>query len=393
MSSQHDVILIIDDDPEARSLLREQVLSARNFYVVEARDGSEGLIQLKAASPDLIVVDLELPGLTGRDLLVAIKSQGYHGPLIVVAESGSERTAIEAFRVGATDYITRPIREAEALAAIERGLAEVRLRRQRDSLTARLQASNQQLEARINELTTLYDIGQSVTAMRDLPQLFNRVLEGALSMTGADQAMLLLREDDKSGQMVLRAGKNLQLALLDRLGEPINDQLAELVTTSREVLTVDGEGLRRFGGTKDLYAVAYAPLIVQTTAIGALAVGNHQKHTSFTESQGRLLKALADYAAIAIVNGRLFSMLDQRARSMEAAYRELQARDAERGRQLQIVLTRLYQPLLKIETDLAQLAGGSEGKVPQTIAHRLMGLSQQVKQLALMITGMMQRPG
>jgi two-component system NtrC family sensor kinase len=392
MASQHDVILVIDDDPEARSLLREQVLSARNFHVVEARDGSEGLVQLKQSPPDLIIVDLQLPGLTGRDLLVAIKSQGYHGPLIVIAESGSERTAIEAFRVGATDFITRPIREAEALAAIERGLAEVRLRRQRDTLTARLQTSNQQLEARIKELTTLYDIGQSVTAMRDLPQLFDRVLEGALSMTGADHALLLLR-DDESGQMVLRGGKNLQLALLDRLGEPINDQLAELVTTSREVLTVDGEGLRRFGGAKDLYAVAYAPLIVQTTAIGALAVGNHEKRMVFTESQGRLLKALADYAAIAIVNGRLFSMLDQRARSMEAAYREVQARDAERGRQLQVVISRLYQPLISIETELAQLASGSEGKVPQTMSHRLTALGQQVKQLALMITGMMQRPG
>jgi two-component system NtrC family sensor kinase len=392
MVQQRDVILIIDDDPEARALLREQVLSAKNFHVTEARDGTEGLIRFKQTPPDLIIVDLHLPGLTGRDVLVGIKSQGYRGPLIVIAESGSERTAIEAFRVGATDYITRPIREAEALAAIERGLAEVRLRRQRDTLTDRLQASNQELEARIKELTTLYDIGQSVTAMRDLPQLFNLVLEGALSMTGADHALLLLR-DDESGQLVLRAGKNLQLALLDRLGEPINDQLAELVTTSREVLTVDGEGLRRFGGAKDLYAVAYAPLIVQTTAIGALAVGNHQKQAAFTESHGRLLKALADYAAIAIVNGRLFTMLDQRARSMEAAYRELQARDAERGRQLQTVLSRLYQPLIGIETELAQLAGGSEGKVPQVMSQRLTALGQQVKQLAQMIAGMMQRPG
>lgn len=390
MAHQRDVILIIDDDSEARSLFREQVLSAKSFHVVEARDGSEGLVQLKQTPPDLIVVDLHLPGLTGRDLLVAIKSQGYHGPLIVIAESGSENTAINAFRVGATDYITRPIREAEALAAIERGLAEVRLRRQRDNLTTRLQASNQELEARVKELTTLYDIGQSVTAMRDLPQLFDRVLEGALSMTGADHAMLLLREDE-GGSLVLRAGKNLQLALLDRLGEPINDQLAELVTTSREVLTVEGEALRRFGAAKDLYAVAYAPLIVQTTAIGALAVGNHQKRTAFTESHGRLLKALADYAAIAIVNGRLFTMLDQRARSMEAAYRELQARDAERGRQLQVVLARLYQPLMGIEKELAQLANSSEGKIPPVMSQRLTGLGQQVKQLAQMITGIMQR--
>jgi DNA-binding response OmpR family regulator len=386
MSEKRDTILIIDDDPETRTLLREQVFPAKNFVVTEAKDGPEALSMLPKVHPDLIVLDLQLPGLSGRDMLVALQSQGYRGPLIVIADSGNERRAIETFRLGATDYVTRPIREAEVLAAVERGLAEVRLRRQRDDLVVRLQAINQELEARVNELTNLYNIGQSVTAMRDLEALFERVLDSAIAVTKADHAFLLLRDD--AGRLILRAGRNLRLALLDRLGEAIQDQLADLVMTSREPLIVAGESLRRFTSARDLYAVAYVPLSVQNAAIGVLAIGNHVSQTPFSENHGKMLRMLADYAAIAMVNARLFSMLEQRAKAMETAYREMSERDAQRGRQLQVVLSRIYQPLGEIETKLNQIARDSGGKLPKEMLVSLNGLSQQVKQLAATIASL-----
>ncbi|MBN1202211.1 MAG: response regulator [Anaerolineae bacterium] len=390
MAEQPDVILIIDDDSQTRSMLHQGVFSADHFDVFEAKNGDDGLLKLRQARPDLIILDWLLPGLAGRDLLVAIKSQGYQGPLIVIVNGGDERSAVEAFRLGATDFITRPVREAEVLAAAERGLAEVRLRRQRDTLMDRLQSTNRQLEARVAELTTLFDIGQSVTAMRDLESLFTRVLEGAISMIGADHAMLLLR-DEESGQLILQAGVNMQLAMLDRLGEPIQDQLADLVMTSLEALTVAGDSLRRFALAKDLYAVAYAPLVVQSKAFGVLAVGNHQKQQAFDDEHGRLLKALADYAAIAIINARLFRMMERRAKKMEADVRALQERDAERSRQMQAVLDRLHQPLADLGTELDRVADGGEGKLSKDAGRRLAELAGQARQLEQMIAGLRQR--
>ena len=116
-----DKVLIVDDDPEVRSLLREQVLDSRRFEVSEAGDGAEGLAQIKQQNPDLIILDLIMPGLSGIDFLVALKSQGFAGPVIVSTKRGSEAQAIDAFRLGATDYLTKPIREAEALRTIEHG--------------------------------------------------------------------------------------------------------------------------------------------------------------------------------------------------------------------------------------------------------------------------------
>ncbi len=387
MSDQRDVILIVDDDAETRTLLREQVFGASNFQVAEAHDGHNALYRLQEVRPDLIVLDLQLPGLSGRDLLVAVQSQGFRGPLIVVANDSSARGVVEAFRLGATDYVTRPIREAEVMVAVERGLAEVRLRRQRDSLVNQIQTANKELEARVHELTTLYEIGQSVTALRELEPLFDRILDATLSVTKADHSFLLLR-DEKSNQIILRAGRNLRLALLDRMGEPLQDALADLVMSSREPLMVSGEGLKKFTTAKDLFAVVYTPLVVQEVAVGVLVAGNHQNKTAFNEAQGRLLKMLANYASIALVNARLFAMLDQRAKTMEAMLRDVSERDAQRTKQLQTVLARVYHPLGEIDANLTRLQGDMDGHLPKDAAARLNGIGQQVKQLAALITNL-----
>jgi DNA-binding response OmpR family regulator len=387
MSAQPDTILIVDDDPETRALLRDQVFSAKTFRVFEAKDGPDALLRLGEHRPDLIVLDLQLPGLSGHDTLVALKAQGYSGPLIAIAEEANRRPVVDAFRLGATDYLTRPIREAEVLAAAERGLAEVRLRHQRDALIAQLQQANGQLEARVKELTTLQEIGQSVAALTDLETVLNRVLEGAISLTGADQSVLFLR-DDKSGQLVLRAGRNLPLAMLDRVGDPVQDKLADLVMTSREALVVAGDSLRVFSLARDLYSVAYVPLAVQKTAVGVLAVGNHKTQTPFTDNHGRLLKALADYAAIAIVTARLSHLLEQRSKATETAVRELRERDAKRSRQLQEILTHLHQPLIAIEAELIQVTQNPGS--PADAGRKLAALAQKVRQLVTKVSSLQQ---
>jgi DNA-binding response OmpR family regulator len=86
MSEQRDTILIVDDDPGVRTLLREQVFAAQRFQVYEAKDGPDALLALRQHRPDLIVLDLQLPGLSGHDMLVAVRAQGYGGPLIAVEE-------------------------------------------------------------------------------------------------------------------------------------------------------------------------------------------------------------------------------------------------------------------------------------------------------------------
>lgn len=376
---QRDRVLIVDDDPEVRMLLREQVLDAGRFEVYEAKDGPEGLEQVKSCVPDLIVLDLVMPGLSGKDFLVALNSQGYSGSIIVATKRGNEAMAIDAFRFGATDYLTKPLREAEVLRAIDHGLSEVRLRRERRDLTEQLQQSNNQLEARVKELTTLSSIGKSVTTVFDLQKLFNRILEAAIFMTESDHATLMLL-DEETNRLVLRTGKNLTLVMQERLGEAVNDELAALVMKSGQPLAVSGDGLKRFRVTADLMAVIYAPLMLQGKAIGVLTAGNHRKRRSFDEHLSQVLEVLADYAAIGIANARLFNALEGRARNLERAYEELKTRDADREQLLHRVLE-LRQPFIHLYSELKHMTGTGSLSLPRSLTERLTTLEHTIGNL------------
>ncbi len=375
MSKQMERVLIVDDDVEVRDLLKDQIFHPTQYEVLEARDGVEGVAMVEKRRPDLIYIDLVMPGLTGKDMLVAIKSRQYTGPIIVGVKRGSEKDAIEAFRFGATDYITKPIREAEMMSVVQRALADVRLRKERDGLTEQLRKSNIELEARIKELTTLSTLGQTLTAMRGLDEMFDAVLAGALAVSGADYATLLLQEPN-SADLILRAGKNLTLVMQEKLGEPMRDELAKLVMTSQQPLVVEGDGLKRFKLSRDILATVYAPMVVNGKAIGVLTIGNHRRKKGFENRLGEVINTLADYAAIAIVNARLFNALEQRAKSLEAAYNEVKTRD-------QKISSGVFMPLGQMQETLASLA--SIPKLSPQLATQLLQLTQQAEQMRLLI--------
>jgi two-component system, NtrC family, sensor kinase len=376
MSSQRDKVLIVDDDPEVRSLLRENVLNGNRYEVFEAADGADGLAQASAHKPDLVLLDLVMPGLSGADFLVGLRSKGFTNPIIVITKRGSEAMAIDCFRLGAMDYITKPLREAEILRAVEHALEEVRLRRERQELLERLQTSNQQLEGRLHALTTLSKIGKDVSSMLNLEQLFDRVLDAAISITSSDHAMLMLY-DEESQKLILRAGKNMSLVMQERLGEALNDPIAGLVMTSGEPFTGAGEALQQFHVSSEVHAVIYAPMIIQGKVVGALTVGNHRKRRTFDDSLAFLLEILAGYAAIAIVNGRLFTALEKRARRMERSYEDLKLRDAKQQRVI-AGIDGLQQSVFTLQAEIKRTKSGA---VSQKLIDGLNDFSQQIAEL------------
>lgn len=319
--AEKDRILVIDSDPNELSLLVEAVLEPFGYDVLQAIDGSTGLAMALEAPPDLILMSLELDTLSGKDVIAAISAQSIDVPIIVITGAGEEATVIRAFRLGAKDYLARPLRDTEVIAATERALKEVRLQRERKTLAAEIQGVNRLLEQRIRELETLTAIGKRVTAMTNLEQLFERVVQAAVMLTQADTGGFLLREEGGDA-LILRAGHNLERQLLDRLGKPMTDDLTQLVMSSGETFLASGEGLRRFHPLQEAHAVIYAPLMVQDNPLGVLWVGNARR--AFEEHQRSLMTALADYVAIAVANARLFAAMEHRSRQLEAMYKQAQ---------------------------------------------------------------------
>lgn len=377
-------LLIVDDDPDVFELLHDHILVGRGFECLQASDGAQGLEMVSKHQPDLIMLDLVMPGLTGNDMLVGIKQQHYTGPIIVTTKTGAEEKAIKAFRLGATDFLTKPLRPPEVLSAIEHALEDVKHQHEKAQLLARLESTNQDLQEKVKELTMLTNIGQILTGMRNIDQLLETVLSSMLDMTNADYASIILR-DPTTEKLTLAAGKNLSLVLQEQLGETIRDEVAELVLTSHEPLVAAGEGLQRFKLPRDTKAVIYAPLLAHSKAIGVLTIGNYKKKTEFTQQQSRLMKAMADYVAIGITNARLFSALDMRARNTESS---LKAKDGEKAVLLEGLKTQVQQPLADLDQYMVQLEQGA----PPALKPAFAKIQEQIRRVIFASQDLAQPP-
>ena len=151
MKTSRERILLVESDPEISDLVARQTLQAAGYQVQVARTAAMAIQEAARYSPDIIITNLTLPDLSGKDLLVALSSQGMEAPVIVITQKGMESDLVQAFRIGATDYIFWPMREAEIISAVERVIKQVRSRRERESLAKQLKQTNDELQQRVRE--------------------------------------------------------------------------------------------------------------------------------------------------------------------------------------------------------------------------------------------------
>jgi DNA-binding response OmpR family regulator len=115
-------VLVVDDEPNVRLVFRT-TLEPAGYTVVEAENGEHALKRLQEAPPALVILDLKMPGLGGMATLRRIREAGLDVPVIIVTAHGSIPDAVEAMKLGAVDFLTKPIRPEE-LRAIARDVTE-----------------------------------------------------------------------------------------------------------------------------------------------------------------------------------------------------------------------------------------------------------------------------
>jgi len=113
-------ILIVDDEPQIRRVLRTTV-SSHGYSVCEARSGEEALEEIRRERPDLILLDVNLPGISGLDTCREIR-QSSDVPIIMLTVRNSERDKVQALDAGADDYVVKPFGSEELLARIRAAL-------------------------------------------------------------------------------------------------------------------------------------------------------------------------------------------------------------------------------------------------------------------------------
>jgi two-component system KDP operon response regulator KdpE len=111
---------VVDDEPQIRRVLRA-TLSKAEYKVVEARSGEEALEKLRAAAPDLILLDFNMPRLSGLETCRAIRAT-HDIPIIMLTVRDAESDKVDALDAGADDYVTKPFGTPELLARVRAAL-------------------------------------------------------------------------------------------------------------------------------------------------------------------------------------------------------------------------------------------------------------------------------
>ena len=138
-------ILIIDDEDCLREVFSE-LLKEENYVVDEAATGTEGIEKIHKFQPDLILLDMNLPDISGMDVLTYVRENNLPAEIIIITAYGTIKNAVEATRLGAYDYLEKPVNNDELLLTVFRALEVKRLQQEveelRSELSSRYQFTN-----------------------------------------------------------------------------------------------------------------------------------------------------------------------------------------------------------------------------------------------------------
>ena len=117
-------ILIVEDNPDLAFGLRNN-LEIEGYDIAVAEDGLAGLRDARASRPDLIILDLMMPGMDGYRVLRTLRDEGNSTPVLILSAKGEEADKVRGFRMGADDFVTKPFSLLELLARVEALLRRV----------------------------------------------------------------------------------------------------------------------------------------------------------------------------------------------------------------------------------------------------------------------------
>lgn len=338
-------ILYIEDNEDARTLVRR--LLAGQYVVLEAADPLNGLQLADETRPNLILLDHNLPHMTGSEVATRLRTMLPDTPLVVISADMSNGARERALAAGAAGFIPKPINVTTFVEEIEAFLhgkrerleqAERHMQVYQQELVERLEANVRQatqsaernkflldqnqrmfamLERRHQLLETAARVGHAVTSILDLDELLPRMVDIICNEFGLYYSGVFLVSDAERGQWaVLRAGFGTagrdMLAEGFRLALDDKSMIGEAVLQKRARIAHDVAGQESHFKNPHLPATrseVALPLIVNDVALGALTVQSDQLD-AFTEEDITSLQVMADQAAIAISNAQALQKLE-----------------------------------------------------------------------------------
>ncbi|MFN8421267.1 MAG: response regulator [Anaerolineae bacterium] len=297
------LVLIADDDKNTRELLGT-MLQREGFRVESAADGQEAVKKAFKVIPDLILLDIQMPGLDGFEVLGKLRAEPTteHIPIIVISAAARDsHDVVKGLGLGADDYLLKPFAAPELIARV---YSKMKARQLEDSLLKRTQ-----------ELEALVRVGRELNQGLTLEDLGDRLLGVAMEQFNATKAVLTLFNGQ---ERIMERRRGLEKVKTDLL---TTDTLGSLTFSDKEPLLVsdiseDKRVSAILNGTNCKSGIA-APLMHQNEIHGVLVLG-HEQPNHFSNHDLRVLRSIAEQSALAIRNAQLYQQLHEYAQGLES---------------------------------------------------------------------------
>ena len=302
--NRRPIIMVIDDDLITRKAL-EMLLQEKGYATLLAASGEEALGLMEKGAPDLILLDIIMPGMDGYGVFQALKGEGRWKdlPIIFLSARSSAPERVMGLKLGAEDYLEKPFSEEELVAKIR--------------LWLRVKTAELRLSERNRELSALIESGTAVTSSLDLEQTLRTIIEASQRLWpfACGNIMLL----NKEGELIVTVQANMPEEWLEDLWKKplkVGESLSGWVAQHKKALSVldpcsdsrypyrSAPFAKKFGITSYLGV----PLMAGDRLIGVLNFAGYQG-ASFSAEDEALITAFAHHAALAIDNAQAYTQV------------------------------------------------------------------------------------
>lgn len=310
-------ILVVDDEEDLLNVFKD-LFCQRGQSIDTACSGEEAIEKLQNGNYEVVISDINLPGINGLEVLRVAKRENPNACVIMITGFASASSAITALREGAYDYITKPFDLWEVSQIVDRGVEAHRLAAENKRLVEDLKQANARLqcqEGRLKEdvekatrhLSTLYEIGMEVNSSLNLKRTLVLIVDRAKRLMQARACLLFLADEggqEFAGEVASGIEQEMVTGIRFKLGEGLNGIVAKMSKPMIQAEIEEGsekEPLSRVGAR----AALVVPLIHKGYVIGTIAAVD-KGDEGFTNQDQDMLTLFGSQAAIAISNAQLF---------------------------------------------------------------------------------------
>lgn len=302
-------ILFVDDSPMILNVLGDQ-LTKKGYLLTLCGSAEEAWEVFQEKEFDLVLVDIILPGMSGLNLLKLMKESKPHIDAIVISSTSSSYSTIRALRLGAYDYLVKPIDDENILYnAVKRALEKKELQLQNEHLIGELSVKNRQLQEALDMMKTTNRLFSQLSSTPEVGSILRILVEKAVEQLNAEKGYLLLL--DKSGShfsMKISVGISHETVRTFKL--PLDRGISGLVASKNKPLRINAEEASkytRYINEEDLnndlltdQGFISFPLRIKDKVAGVVNICGRKGGDSFSDTECEFIALVANHAVTAI---------------------------------------------------------------------------------------------